>query len=76
MNRPIEGNNASFVTGGDVSRFQRRTMPVAAPAGGAPSMSAPVQASQMTMNGTPAPRGPVVRITRGKDTEAVSVGAK
>lgn len=76
MNRPIEGNNASFVTGGDVSRFQRRTMPVAAPAGGAPSMGAPVQAPQMTMNGTPAPRGPVVRITRGKDTEAVSVGAK
>ncbi|MDT0508814.1 Flp pilus assembly protein CpaB [Novosphingobium sp. MMS21-SN21R] len=76
MNRPIESANASFVTGGDVSRFQRRTMPVAAPAGGSPSMGAPAPAPQLTMNGTPVPRGPIVRVTRGKDTEAVSVGAK
>ncbi|MFM6932950.1 MAG: Flp pilus assembly protein CpaB [Novosphingobium sp.] len=76
MNRPIESANASFVTGGDVSRFQRRTMPVAAPAGGAPSMGNLAPAPQLTMNGTPVPRGPIVRVTRGKDTEAVSVGAK
>lgn len=76
LNRPIEGANASFVTGGDVSRFQRKTMPAAAPQGGAPQMSMSAPAPQMATNGTPVPRGPVVRITRGKDTEAVSVGAK
>ncbi len=77
LNRPIEGTNASFVTGGDVSRFQRKTMPVAAPGGGAPQMNmGPAPAPQMAVNGTPLPRGPVVRVTRGKDTTDVSVGGK
>ena len=80
MNRPLD-NNATFVTGGDVSRFQRRSMPASrealarefvrsagaaagtAIAGGAPGSSA-----------TMSPMGPTVRITRGKVTEAVSVG--
>lgn len=42
MNRPLGGGKDSFVTGGDVSRFQRKTMPVTAPAAGmgAPQMAA------------------------------------
>lgn len=72
MNRPIEAGKASFVTGGDVSRFQRTTVPVAtAPMGGAPAT-----APQMAVNGAPIKHGPVVRITRGKTTEDVSLGGK
>lgn len=69
MNRPIEGAT-SFVTGGDVSRFQRRTMPVQAP---------PPMASAAMFRGPNgvSPRaytGPVIRVTRGKTTESVPVG--
>ena len=76
MNRPMESANASYVTGGDVSRFQRRTMPMTAPAGGAQFSASSGPAPQMSMNGTPIPRGPIVRVTRGKDTENVALGAK
>ncbi len=38
------------------------------------SMSAP--APQMAVNGTPIPRGPIVRVTRGKDTQDVALGGK
>jgi pilus assembly protein CpaB len=67
--RPQDGPT-SFVTGGDVSRFQRRNVPRqedehAPPpslgvGGGAPE--APVRI------------GPVVRVTRGNNTQAVPVG--
>lgn len=76
MNRPSD-SGSTFVTGGDVSRFQRKAFgradiegaprpaavaaPVAAPAPGGPSVMMA--------------RGPVVRVTRGKDTEAVPVGS-
>jgi pilus assembly protein CpaB len=70
--RPRDGSS-SFVTGGDVSRFSRRTMPsqVSAPAssaapptyaGGAPSASGPAR-----------PAGPTVRVTRGQNTTEESV---
>jgi pilus assembly protein CpaB len=74
--RPIESTKSSFVTGGDVSRFQRSTAPVAtAPAAGyaAPSSGS---APQMAVGGQPVRMGPVVRVTRGKDTENVTIGAK
>lgn len=75
MARPIESTKASFVTGGDVSRFQRSTVPVAsAPPSGGYASSGP--APQMAGNGQPVRTGPVVRITRGKDTETVTIGAK
>lgn len=64
-NRPQEGAT-SFVTGGDVSRFQRRTVPAApmvAPAAGGPAPGAFVPGSS----------GPVVRVTRGKETTEVQV---
>ncbi len=72
MARPDDGKS-SFVTGGDVSRFQRRTIPpqratdtggnAGANTGGAPSI-----------DGRPAaPKGPTVRVTRGKETTEESV---
>lgn len=71
MNRPIEGST-SFVTGGDVSRFQRRTVPLD------PAQMAQRYAASMRPQGT-APAsglsmGPIVRVTRGKETSAVPVG--
>jgi pilus assembly protein CpaB len=72
---PLDGGT-SFVTGGDVSRFQRKSMPAlgAANPGMAPP---PAPAPGPVMAGPaapPRPRGPVINITRGKDTVTVSVG--
>ena len=76
INRPIEGET-SFVTGGDVSRFQRRTLPPtrdqlaarAAPVAAAvPDRGAPMAARPAV------PSGPTVRVTRGKTTTEVEVG--
>ena len=71
MNRPIEGAT-SFVTGGDVSRFQRRTIaaaPVNVPVG---SMSSgPAGPSPRAI---PARVIPVIRVTRGKTTTEEPVG--
>lgn len=67
MNRPIDGGS-TFVTGGDVSRFQRRSAPnpeLATRTAAAVGASAPQQA------GAPVGAyrsGPVVRVTRGKTT--------
>jgi pilus assembly protein CpaB len=64
---PIEARS-SFVTGGDVSRFQRRTVPPQRPTG---------QVASGNTNGSAVPAfysGPTVRVTRGKDTIAVPVG--
>jgi pilus assembly protein CpaB len=74
MGKPIDKGD-TYVTGGDVSRFQRKTMPstnaingineaMRAPAPGVPS--GPVVVTH---------RGPTVRVTRGKDTVEVPVGA-
>ncbi len=77
MSRPSDKSN-SFVTGGDVSRFQRRTMP---PQGKA-SAPAPQQyvanssggGSTPSVSAAPVRQGPVVRVTRGKETVEVPVG--
>jgi pilus assembly protein CpaB len=64
-NRP-QDNNTTFVTGGDVSRFQRTSVPqrtVQAPAAGGSGGAAAV------------PAGPVVRVARGNNVTVVSVGA-
>jgi pilus assembly protein CpaB len=80
---PQEGAT-SFVTGGDVSRFQRRTA-AASPAKGS-FASPPMNGASSAMNGSFAPggvspraneyTGPVVRVTRGKTTTAEQVGIK
>jgi pilus assembly protein CpaB len=71
MNRPTD-TGGTFVTGGDVSRFQRRSMPAteARPATMASADTLPARAAQQ------APMGPVVRITRGKETTTIPVGGK
>jgi pilus assembly protein CpaB len=81
MNRPIDGAT-TFVTGGDVSRFQRRSVPPSgqemaksmittamntiADRAGLPAMNA--QSRQ------PVRAGPIVRVTRGKVTTDEEAG--
>ena len=73
-NRPMD-NNTTFTTGGDVSRFQRRSVPArtaeAQPAGGAQSAGAQGGAS-----GPGLITGPVVRVARGNNVTVVPVGAR
>jgi len=76
MARPQDGGG-SYVTGGDVSRFQRTTMPRQTPleptAPMAP-MNQMVTVQQPAMAAAPAaPAGPSVRVTRGKTTSVVPV---
>ncbi|SRR5690554_436730 len=67
LSRPQEGGS-TFVTGGDVSRFQRSTMPRA-------SAPTPVVVENGTAVAAPtAPQGPTVRVTRGKETSVEPVG--
>lgn len=75
INRPIEGTS-SFVTGGDVSRFQRRSVPLTAEQMAARMAAAQMGRAPARVQGDAAaiPMGPVVRVTRGKDTSAVPVG--
>jgi len=62
-NRP-QDTNTTFTTGGDVSRFQRTSVPQrTAPAAGAGGSTA-------------VPVGPVVRIARGNSVTEVPVGAR
>jgi pilus assembly protein CpaB len=70
-NRPID-SNTTFTTGGDVSRFQRRTVP------SAPAENAGAQLSAPSGSSAPAavPSGPVVRIARGNEVTVVPVGAR
>ena len=68
MARPDDGKS-TYVTGGDVSRFQRRTVP---PQGAVAGPPPPQSAGEPSM---PVRQGPSVRVTRGKETERVPVGA-
>jgi pilus assembly protein CpaB len=68
-NRPID-NETTFSTGGDVSRFQRRSVPAkpqmamaSAPTGAAAAAAGPAS-------------GPGVRVARGNDVTVVPVGAR
>jgi pilus assembly protein CpaB len=68
--RPVD-TDTTFVVGGDVSRFQRRTVP-AKPverSGGASAVAAPTQVAVAQR-----PAGPVVRVARGNNITDVSVG--
>lgn len=74
MNRPIEGAT-TFVTGGDVSRFQRSTKPSTAEESAGRVINTAVNAiSQAGFPTAPVATGPVVRVTRGKITTAESAG--
>lgn len=74
ITKPVD-KNTSFVTGGDVSRFQRKTMPSANAING-------VNENVHAVTGAPTPGAPAgiavhhgqsVRITRGKETVEVPV---
>ncbi|KHK92973.1 Flp pilus assembly protein CpaB [Novosphingobium malaysiense] len=75
MNKPIEGKT-TYVTGGDVSRFQRSSRP-ALPneIGSRPAMAAAFTPGTAAPS-RPARSGPVVRVTRGKETTEEVVGSK
>ncbi|MEO0030913.1 MAG: Flp pilus assembly protein CpaB [Pseudomonadota bacterium] len=78
LSKPVD-KGTTFATGGDVSRFQRKTMPSMAAINGLPQAPAPqISGPQMAPQGMPMiirkPAGPVVRVTRGKDTQDVTVG--
>jgi len=66
MSRPID-RGSTYSTGGDVSRFQRRTMPK--------MNSRNVGSANAAARGdvTSSYKGPLVRVTRGKETTAVPV---
>ncbi len=67
-NRPAD-NNTTFVTGGDVSRFQRTSVPA--------RTSAPQAAAAGPSAGPSGiATGPVVRVSRGNNVSIVPVGAR
>jgi pilus assembly protein CpaB len=77
-NRPVD-SNTTFTTGGDVSRFQRRTVPAKPQSAGNPASAMASFARALTGQAdTPggAPAGPVVRVTRGNTVTVVPVGAR
>ena len=71
-NRPSD-NNTTFTTGGDVSRFQRRSVPSAA---GQAFASAGAASPAAASAAAPAYSGPVVRVSRGNTVSIVPVGAR
>jgi pilus assembly protein CpaB len=71
-NRPNDSNTTDS-TGGDVSRFQRRTVPARADAGGQLAMAGPGKALAGP-GGTSA--GPSVKVARGNEVTVVPVGAR
>jgi pilus assembly protein CpaB len=80
-NRPID-TNTTFTTGGDVSRFQRRTVPAKqGAAGGNPIAQAMAGlgkglSAALGLPGAAAvPSGPTVRVVRGNEIAVVPVGA-
>jgi pilus assembly protein CpaB len=83
-NRPVD-TNTTYTTGGDVSRFQRRTVP-ARPSQSSNNPNNAFSAFADAMRGGPAAAGPngtgpvatgpVVRIARGNNITVVPVGAR
>jgi pilus assembly protein CpaB len=80
-NRPLD-TNTTFTTGGDVSRFQRRTVPARndrsaqlaqAMAGLGKGLGAAITGQA---GGAAVPTGPVVRVARGNTVTVVPVGAR
>lgn len=85
MTKPVESGGNSYVTGGDVSRFQPKNTGTGDAAAAAKAIAtvfsamvpkAPSAGSSAPVARSPfIPAGPVVRVTRGKDTQDVTVGA-
>ena len=76
MSRPID-KGTTFVTGGDVSRFQRSTVPSqTSPKAAANYAPQPSYAGKGAGNPAPAYTGPSVRVTRGNTTSSEPVNPK
>jgi pilus assembly protein CpaB len=73
-NRPMD-SNTTFTTGGDVSRFQRRTVPSRPPSASSSPMPS-FAAAPAGPAAAPVSAGPIVRIARGNNITVVPVGAK
>src|SRR3954451_12001118 len=73
-NRPVD-SNTTYSTGGDVSRFQRRTVP-AQQNGGDKMAQAMKGLGQAIGAAAGVPSGPVVRVARGNTVTVVPVGAR
>lgn len=79
--RPID-TNTTFTTGGDVSRFQRRTVPGRTAPMGEQMVGAMAELGKglgraiAGKEGAPVVTGPVVRVARGNDVTVVPVGAR
>ena len=72
-NRPLD-SNTTFTTGGDVSRFQRRTVP-GRPEDRATSAMKGLASALSGQPGMPV-TGPAVRVARGNNVTVVPVGAR
>jgi pilus assembly protein CpaB len=74
-NRPID-SNTTFSTGGDVSRFQRRTIPMRPEERQAQIAKATAMAGKALSANAAEPVGPTVRVARGNTVTVVPVGAR
>ncbi len=68
--QPLD-SNPTFVTGADVSRFQRRSAPATGPAAARPTERIPAGGINPE-----APKGPVVKVGRGNSVTEVPIGGK
>ena len=76
--QPID-SAPTFATGGDVSRFQRRSVPARTAQQPARSPSAPLRplwSRRRCQCRSGRPVGPVVRVARGNNVSFVPVGAR
>jgi pilus assembly protein CpaB len=73
-NRPID-SNTTFSTGGDVSRFQRRSVP-ARQSDKAEALAKAIGKGLGQALGVPGGGGPGVRVARGNEVTVVPVGAR
>jgi pilus assembly protein CpaB len=81
--RPID-TNTTFTTGGDVSRFERRSVPGRAGSGGMGGQAmaglekgiGQVVTGHAAAGDAPVVAGPVVRVARGNEVTVVPVGAR
>jgi pilus assembly protein CpaB len=84
-NRPMD-TNTTYTTGGDVSRFQRRSVPARSSSSSANDPGNVLASFANALRGGPAPAGPgaaaptysgpVVRVSRGNNVTVVPVGAR
>jgi pilus assembly protein CpaB len=74
-NRPMD-TNTTFTTGGDVSRFQRRTVPSKTQSADPASAMASFARALGGAAGGGASSGPAVRVARGNTITVVPVGAR